>query len=170
MVKLPIGLIIKEVVDDRRLKVGDIAPKLGLSKSSVYASFAKMEMSQSELERWASVIGVPADQILERRAAALQEIGAKTPEPDGYLLEHLTRLEESFKEVFKELRAELDQKNRQLEVKDQQMAGLQKTVDVLLGKSEDVMYLMATLSANPKPQKIAASATSKQPKIKAATA
>ena len=146
MVKLPIGVIIKELVDDRRLKIVDLAPKLGLSKTSVYASFAKIEMSNSELERWASVIGVSVDDIMERRASALQEISVRPPEGDGYLLEHLTRLEDSFKEVFKELRAELDQKNRQLEVKDQQMAGLQKTVDVLLGKSEDVVTLMATLN------------------------
>ncbi|MCE6987461.1 hypothetical protein [Dyadobacter sp. CY323] len=158
MVKLPIGAVIKELVLDRRIKAVDIAQKLGLSRAAIYQSYAKFDMSNSEIERWASVLGVTSDYILERRATALQEIGGRVPEGDNYLLEHLTRLEESFKEVFKELRAELDHKNRELEVKNQQMAGLQKTVDVLLGKSEDVMILMTSLAQSKQPLSAVATA------------
>ncbi|MGM9508563.1 helix-turn-helix domain-containing protein [Larkinella sp. GY13] len=46
---------------------------------------------------------------------------------DGYLQEHLILLEQNFSKLLE-----------QLKVKDQQIAGLQRTVDALVGKSEDV--------------------------------
>lgn len=45
--------------------------------------------------------------------------------PDGYLQEHIKQLEESFSKLA-----------NQLDVKDKQIEGLQRTVDVLLGKSD----------------------------------
>lgn len=46
---------------------------------------------------------------------------------DAYLQDHLVSLEENFKKLLE-----------QLQVKDQQIAGLQRTVDALVGKSEGV--------------------------------
>lgn len=48
-------------------------------------------------------------------------------QPDNYLHDHLKHLEESFTRL-----------SHQLEKKDEQIAGLQRTVDVLLGKSKGV--------------------------------
>lgn len=156
--KIPIGVIIKSIIDEKRLKVVDVAEKMGLTRAAVYQSYAKQEMSESEIQRWTDAIGVQDGEILNRRAA-MAKGGSETANTadNSYLLDHLARIEETFKESLKQLQAQIDIKDRQLETKDEQMRGLQKTVDVLLGKSEGVASLLTTLNqAIPKLAKKAA--------------
>jgi len=145
MMKLPVGVIIKSIVDEKRIKVADIANKMGMTRQAIYYSYAKEEMSDGELSRWASVLGIPEGEIQSRWNNALNEISsASKPDDNSYLLDHLASLEEQFKRLL-----------NQIEVKDRQIEGLQETVKVLLGKSEDVTILMTTL-APPNQSKISA--------------
>lgn len=126
MIKIPVGMIIKQIIDEKRLKGKDVADKMGVSRQSIYQSYAKQELSDGEMSRWADALGVTKEEMLKRWESAMN--GSARDEADSipngnYLLEHLSNLEEQFKRLL-----------NQIDVKDRQIEGLQKTVDVLLGK------------------------------------
>lgn len=139
MSKSPIGPILRQIVDEKSISNSHLIKALGVSKQAMYNSFKRTDMRNEEIEKWAEILGVTKEEIISR----WKNEGSKQAQPQAdsnYLMEHLASLEEQFKRLL----SQLEIKDKQLEVKDQQMAGLQKTVDVLLGKSEGVMKLMAT--------------------------
>ncbi|PWJ53914.1 hypothetical protein CLV98_12030 [Dyadobacter jejuensis] len=125
MTNTPIGLIIKQLAGEKNLKVSALATLTGKARPTIYQTFGRSEMSDSEIEEWAKALGVSKEYLFNRW---------KSPETDSvntsstdYLLEHLTSLEEQFKRLL-----------NQLDVKDRQ---IEKLMD-LLGKLEDVSSYM----------------------------
>ena len=133
MKQRPIGLVIKEIAAEKNLRVIKLAELSGKTRQTIYMTFGRSEMTNEEIEEWSKILGVDAEEITSRWKTT------NFPMKEGeasYLLEHLASLEQQFREVNEQLRI-------QLAVKDKQIDGLQRTVDVLLGKSEDVMHLTA---------------------------
>lgn len=121
--KIPAGFIIKQIIDEKGLKGQEVADRMGMSRQAVYQSYAKMVLSDAEMLKWSEALGVSKDNFVNRLHS-----GEAEPAPKGssdYLIEHLTNLEEQFKRLL-----------NQIDVKDRQIEGLQKTVEVLLGKSD----------------------------------
>lgn len=124
MKQTPIGLIIKEAASAKNLKASKLATLLNKSRQTIYFTFGRDEMSDEELQEWANVLGTTKQSLLDKWKNSTTEEAA--PE-SSYLLEHLVSLEEQFKRLL-----------NQIDVKDRQIEGLQKTVEVLLGKSKPV--------------------------------
>jgi succinate dehydrogenase flavin-adding protein (antitoxin of CptAB toxin-antitoxin module) len=125
MKQTPIGLVIKEVANEKNIKVAKLAELSGKARPTIYQTFGRSEMSDEELGEWSKVLGVTKDHLFSRW---------KTEEkPDtsnsNYLLEHLTALEDQFKRLL-----------NQLDVKDRQ---IEKLMD-LLGKPKDVAQVKTT--------------------------
>ena len=136
MIKIPVGMIIKQIIDEKRLKGKEVADKMGVSRQSIYQSYAKQELSDGEMSRWADALGVTKEEMIKRWESAMIGVpssDAINNEPSGYLMEHLTALEEQFKLLL----SQLDTKDRQLDVKDRQ---IEKLMD-LLGKPEPATVL-----------------------------
>ncbi|CAG4992326.1 hypothetical protein DYBT9275_00940 [Dyadobacter sp. CECT 9275] len=130
MLKIPIGVVLKQIIDEKRIKAQDVAISLGVTRQAVYQSYSKSELSDGEIVRWANALKIDKSEILERWKNAMKT-NAEASKDDNYLLQHLANLEEQFRSLAE-----------QLKVKDKQLEGMQRTIDVLLGKSEDVIKLM----------------------------
>lgn len=144
MVKIPIGVIIKQIMDEKRLKALNVAKNLGVTRQAVYQSYAKQEMTDGEMSRWADAMGVTKEEVMARWKAAISgETIHTTVDTDGsnYLQVHLANLESQFRELNEQFRS-------QLAMKDKQIDGLQRTVDVLLGKSEPATELTKEFPLN----------------------
>lgn len=123
----PIGLVIKEIANEKNLKLGQLAELSGRSRQGIYVVFGRSEMKNEEIEEWAKVLGVTKDYIFNKwknHGKADNTIGS------SYLLEHLAALEEQFKALTEQSKALADQLQSQLAVKDKQ---IERLMD-LLGK------------------------------------
>lgn len=125
--KIPIGVILKTIMDEKGLKAQDVADKLGLTRQSVYQCGSKIEMSDGEIKRWANALGVTYDEIINRWKGD----GVYKSSGSDLLSEQIAKIEKIFRE--------------QLEIKDQQIEALtkmidnnQRTIEALLGKSKGV--------------------------------
>ncbi|MCF0071312.1 hypothetical protein LZD49_12595 [Dyadobacter sp. CY261] len=128
--RMPIGAVIKEIIKEKRIPMKEIMAKTSLSRTGIYANYSKTEMADAEIQKWAKALGVTKEEMLKRRSLSDADSGDNS----NYLMEHLAGLEEQFK-AFKE----------QLQVKDMQIASLQRMLEMTLGKSEGVIKLKTTL-------------------------
>ena len=124
--KKPIGLIIKEIIDEKDLKPASVAAKMGKSRQYVYDTIQKREsMSVSQIEVWANALGVDKSLILEKMGFDATASGPKTEtDESGYLMRRLSELEALFRDSLVE--------------KDRQIMSLTETVKMLAGKYEQV--------------------------------
>lgn len=122
MSRLPIGLVLRQIFDEKAITPSYLIEKLGKSKQAVYNNFKRTDMKNEELNKWADALGVSSEEILKRSKGEAPDAMVHA-DGDNYLRDYLDRLEARFKEL-----------NEQLAVKDRQIDGLQRTVDVLLGK------------------------------------
>jgi uncharacterized protein YecE (DUF72 family) len=123
MNKKTIGFVIKGLIQEANLSTEQVANLLGKSKQSVYNDYNRVGMKDDEIGRYAKALGIEKDVIYVR-------LGSDTETPSiDYLQQHLKNLEEQFKALA-------DQLQQQLAIKDKQIEGYQRTVDVLLGKYE----------------------------------
>ena len=133
MTRIPVGIVLRQVFDEKAVPANHLVEKLGVSKQSVYNNFKRTDMSNDELLRWADALGVSVQEINERRSG-VSKTETASDKGDIYLQQHLTNLEQQFKELAEQLRIKDRQMELQLAMKDKQIDGLQRTVDVLLGK------------------------------------
>jgi len=124
--KIPAGMIVKQIIDEKGLKAKEVGEKMSVSRQAVYQSYAKMVFSDNEIERWSAALGVTKEDFLNRWNNTNTGEGGND---SNYLLEHLTSLEEQFKRLL-----------NQLDVKDRQ---IEKLMD-LLGKHNGVIKLRAS--------------------------
>lgn len=109
MIKIPMGMILKQIIDEKKLKAQDVADKLGISRQSVYQSYAKLAMSEEDIARWAVALGVDKQDIYDRMESRASDSGSE------YLKEFLANMETQFNELKEIFSVELSAKNRQIE-------------------------------------------------------
>lgn len=105
MSKVPIGLIIKDLIAKKNLSVASVATALGISRQAVYQSFNRKHMDEHELARWAEALKVDNIEII-----GMMEVEAfteKNTNNDKYLQEYLEKLEVMFNQ-------EISKKNEQI--------------------------------------------------------
>lgn len=120
--KIPIGLVIKQIVEEKKLKVADIAKSMSVERGTIYNTFKKSALLDSELNEWSSLLGLSSQDLLNKQYLDIVQNISTSPNqtPNQYLLDKLTEIEKLFKD--------------QISVKDRQ---IEKLLD-LLGKSEGV--------------------------------
>lgn len=126
--KIPIPLIIKEIIDEKNYSVSYIAEKLGKGVHFVYDTFKRKSMKVDELDIWAAVLGVSVEEIIERQFP-------KNPEFESMNLEIDSKISDDYlKLLVKELKERIKEQNLTI-------ATQSETIRVLLGKSEAVPFL-----------------------------
>ena len=126
MSKLPIGLIIKDLIAEKNLSISGVADTLGISRQAVYQSFNRKTMDKEDIAKWANALETTSEDILSK-------IDGKKDENDenNYLLEILLRIEKQMNEQTEQLRR-----------KDEQISQLLQTNNALvmnsLGKLKSV--------------------------------
>lgn len=123
MTKPRIGLILKDLRDEKNLSMAHIANVLGKSRQSVNNDFNRSNMNDDEITLWASALGVAKHEIYDRWKDVNETSSNKL---DGW------KYGESAIQELREVFAE------QLSVKDRQIEKLQEMVIQLLGKSDSV--------------------------------
>ncbi|GGM82090.1 hypothetical protein GCM10010967_12250 [Dyadobacter beijingensis] len=132
MSKLPIGVVLRQIFDEKAITPSHLMATLGKSKPAVYNNFKRTEMDNEEIANWAKALGVSSEEIVKRWKGDSDK--GSVPGDSAYLATYLARLEEHFKQLNEQLRVQQEQFNAQLAMKDRQLEGMQRTVDVLLGK------------------------------------
>jgi transcriptional regulator with XRE-family HTH domain len=105
MSKVPIGLIIKDLIARKNLSVANVATALGMSRQSVYQSFNRKHMDEHELSRWAIALSVDKREL--EGLMDVENFTEKNTSNDKYLQEYLEKLEVMFNQ-------EISKKNEQI--------------------------------------------------------
>lgn len=105
MSKVPIGLIIKDLIAKKNLSVASVATALGMSRQSVYQSFNRKHMDEHELARWATALSVDKHEL--EGLMDVENFTEKNTNNDKYLQEYLEKLEVMFSQ-------EISKKNEQI--------------------------------------------------------
>lgn len=125
-----IGERLKVAVDHSKLTPDEVASGLGVSKSNLYVLYKKPSFDVEYLKKACNLFDLPMSYFLEEK-----ESPPPKPVERGVF----------GTPVLQEIREEMKLLREQLLVKDQQIAGLQRTVDVLVGKSEGaIVDLLST--------------------------
>lgn len=111
MKKIPIGLIIKQIMRENNLSAIEAAKNFGVSRQSIYQTFSREKMSLEERREWAKVLNVDVNEF-DKRSVIVE--GSKMPTNDNdYLMKYIESLEK-------------------------RIAEQERTITVLLGKSGSV--------------------------------
>jgi len=109
MEKIPIGLVIRQIIKENNFSAIDIAGKLGVSRQAVYQAFSRDKMNQEERRVWAKALEVEVDEFDKRSSSVLSS------NSNDYLMKYIEALE-------------------------RRIAEQERTITVLLGKSDSVPY------------------------------
>lgn len=137
--KIPAGMVVKQIIDEKRLKAQEVADKMGVSRQAIYQSYAKMVFSEGDMVRWSNALGVTKEEFLSRwKDGSAQSEELLNKDSSNYLLEHLSSLEEQFKRLL-----------NQIDVKDRQIEGLQEMLKMTLGKPEPATVMAKEMEMYP---------------------
>lgn len=126
MTKKHNGQRLKSLLFENHISVKKISEITGRARQQVHADFNRITIKDEVLDVYLTALKIDRntfDKIEEEQGQ----------NSSNYLMEHLSGLEAQFKE-FRE----------QLQVKDMQIASLQRMLEMTLGKSEDVIIFKTT--------------------------
>ncbi len=118
-----LGERLREAVAKSRLTAEEVANGLGVSKSNLYVLYKKDSFESEYIKRASILLGIPMSYFLDEQ----QSFSPKSKDGGAF-----------GDAILQEIREEMRMLREQLNVKDQQIAGLQRTVDALVGKSKGV--------------------------------
>lgn len=87
MDKMPIGLIIKQIIKENNLSAIDVANKLGVSRQAVYHAFSRDKMALDERKSWAKALGVDISEF-DKRSSVTKQVTS-----EDYLMKYIASLE-----------------------------------------------------------------------------
>jgi predicted DNA-binding protein YlxM (UPF0122 family) len=132
MTKVPIGLIIKIIVQENNLSVQRIADEMKLTRQAVYATYKRTSMHEGEKKEWARALKVSPDRLSEEDFN--QQTTTKTVETPSFG-------DEVLQTIRKLLEEEIKEKNEQIRALQDALKESQKMSSLLLGKSHEYLNL-----------------------------
>lgn len=129
--KTPIGLIIRQLIEEKNLSIPVVAERMGMSRQNVYQNFGRKSLTQDQLEKWANALGVNANELTERQNLSVQK-SESSNESVAFGAEVAARIEDHFRKIEDFYQEQLRAYLEQLKAKDQQIEKLLG----LLGKSK----------------------------------
>lgn len=130
----PIGLIIREIIEEKNFRINDLAASMGVSRQMIYNSYGKDRLKRADLEKWSEALGVSVDEMKARQIGNYQTDN----NGDAVLQEIHKMLGEELKDKNDQIRAlqEALKQSQQLIRESQQLAREnQQLAMALLGKS-----------------------------------
>jgi len=126
-------VIEKLLVKQRKTKIS-LVEAMGMTRQGFNTKIKNKTVFVVELAKMATFFEMEEADLIAQLSNKPYSANKAGSSDDNYLKEHLTALEEKFSKLVDQLAL----KDQQLETKDSQIAGLLRTVDVLVGKSEGV--------------------------------
>lgn len=124
-------VIEKLLVKQRKTKIS-LVEAMGMTRQGFNTKIKNKTVFVVELAKMAAFFEMEEADLIAQLSNKPYNNGKADSGEDNYLREHLSALEEKFSKLVDQLAL----KDQQLETKDSQIAGLLRTVDVLVGKSE----------------------------------
>ena len=115
-----IGLIISQIIKEKRLSITELASTRKISRQAIYNLPNRDSMTLEEIEEWALAIGVNSQDIIDRSQNKVTTKVDNVVQGDGYLMRYLNELEITIKELRETVRSQAH------------------TIEVLAGKSDNV--------------------------------
>lgn len=132
MTKIPIGLIIKKIVKQKRLSVSQISNDYGIPRQTIYNTFTRTTMDLEEIDKWSEILETTRKELIDQSEGTESTKSTKSLDNGAFGDDTITRLNEEMSRLRETFTKELEAKNVQI-------AKLQDTVTTLLGKSEGVI-------------------------------
>ena len=124
MKKVPIGMIIKQIVHEKNLSALKLAEKTGLTRQGVYNAYSRTSMHEGEIEKWATALGVSPEELTGQTVKS---------EEDNYKVSN----DEVMSLIRKMFEDELREKNEQIRALQKALEQAQNLSTALLGKSPE---------------------------------
>lgn len=124
MKELPIGLVIKEIIQKKKLSVGKLSEKLGMSRQGIYNTYSRTTMHEGEIDKWCNALGIKPEELI-------------SPELNHGNEAATSFAEETLNSIRKMLEEELREKNEQIKALQEALRESQQMSRVLLGKSRE---------------------------------
>ncbi|WP_353720200.1 helix-turn-helix transcriptional regulator [Dyadobacter sp. 676] len=131
MTRPPIGLIIKTIIKQKNLSPTRIARDLGISKQQVYNTYVRASLQEGEIDRWAEVLGVSVDELVN-----YQFEPSNGSDADGSS-EVLDLIKKMFEQELKEKNEQIRALQENLRASQEALKLSQQMQSVLLGKSPE---------------------------------
>lgn len=125
---LPIGLIISQLIDEKRLKKKDVAERLGKGRQYIYDTFARKTMTYEELENWANALEVSVEEIERRQKQEQKEGQSSFNSGDTSVMLLIEEMRMTIKDLRETVRSQAH------------------TIEVLAGKSDSVFLARFVIS------------------------
>lgn len=120
--RISIGTVLSGLMQEKNLSAISMSEKLGKTRQNVYNDLKRTTMRDENIEEYAQAMNISKDEIYARWKD--NETTSENITGIDLLADQIAKIEQMFAQ--------------QLAIKDEQIKGLQRTVDVLLGKSECV--------------------------------
>lgn len=117
---LPIGLVISQLIDEKRLRKKDLALRLGKGRQYIYDTFARKSMTYEELENWANALNVTVVEIESRQKQEQMSEQNSLNKGDSSLMLLLEEMRNTIKDLRETVKSQAH------------------TIEVLAGKSDSV--------------------------------
>jgi transcriptional regulator with XRE-family HTH domain len=114
-----VGIIIKELISEKKLSVTIIAKRMGVNRQNVYNALNKHTMTVEELEKYAKAFEIDISEI-ESRIKVLNKPEIDTVETE-YLKELFKKLEKSLREIIEKQSEHILNLEESLKSKDNQI-------------------------------------------------
>ncbi|MDR6195675.1 helix-turn-helix domain-containing protein [Siphonobacter sp. SORGH_AS_0500] len=114
--KISIGLALKALSKEKKVSVATLASGLNLTRQGIYDTFGKrLSMTTEELDKWAEILGVPVQVILDRANGKVSSDKTKSDDSVNFGTEVVERFEEHFKKMEEFYHEQLRAKDLQIE-------------------------------------------------------
>lgn len=124
-----VGEKLKKAIERSGKERVEVASAMGISEGNLYKLFKKDSFELDYLRKASKVLNVPVTYFIEDDSQILEQTTSKSADSGAFgeiVLDRVAAGIEELKKFFEE----------EIRVKNQQIAGLQRTVDALVGKSE----------------------------------
>lgn len=126
-----VGEKLKKAIERSGKERTEVASAMGISEGNLYKLFKKDSFELDYLRRASRALNIPLAYFIEEDSQILELPQVKSADAGAFGERVLERVADGIEELKKFFEEEIRTKN-------QQIAGLQRTVDALVGKSEGV--------------------------------
>lgn len=117
---LPIGLVISQLIEERRVRKKDLAIRLGKGRQYIYDTFARKTMTFEELENWANALEMTVEEIERRQKPEQLSEQNSSFKNDSTLMVLIEEMRTTIKDLRETVKSQAH------------------TIEVLAGKSDNV--------------------------------
>lgn len=136
MEKIPVGLIIKQLIKEKDLDIKEVADRVGIARNTVYQVFGRSKLDDEALTKWSQALGVSTEEITQRQNIGEKKTGLSVDSEQfaqGVIDRIVQELKEQYESRITELKDQIGDLREQLKFNREMVQAFKEGH---LGKSE----------------------------------